>query len=174
MTQKELELLRRACKTPRELAIIETLYSTGCRVSELTNIKLCDIDWEKRAVHLVGKGKKHRDSYLNAKAEVSIGDYLLHRKYQSEYLFCNDRGGGKTTKDNIEKIVRNIAARSEISGKHITPHVMRHTTATQALNSGMQVQDIQKMLGHSNIATTMIYAQTSIEHVAAEHKKYIV
>lgn len=174
LTQFELEMLRRACSTLRETAIIETFYSTGCRVSELTDIKLSDIDWFTHTVHLIGKGRKHRNSYLNAKAEVAINEYLSQRKHASEYLFCNDRGGGKMTRYNIERMFREIAARSGIEGKHITPHSLRHTTATQAIRSGMPVEDIQKLLGHSSIATTMVYAEASEDNVLREHKKYIV
>lgn len=78
-------------------------------------------------------------------------------------------------KEAIEKILRNIVKRiPEFSGKHITPHVMRHTTATTAIRNGMPIEDISKLLGHVNIGTTMIYAKTSIENVQAEHKKYII
>lgn len=174
LTQIELELLRRACNTNRETAIIETFYSTGCRVSELVNIKLSDIDWNTHTVHLVGKGRKHRNSYLNAKAEVSIKDYLSKRVHASCYLFCNERGGGQMSKANIEKMIRQIVSRSGITGKHITPHSLRHTTATQAMRSGMPVEDIQKLLGHSSVATTMIYAEASEDNVMHEHTKYIV
>ena len=174
LTQIDLEYIRRACSTKRETAIIEMLYSTGCRVSELAGVKLTDVDWSAHSVSLLGKGNKTRTSYINAKAEVAIKEYLKDRRYQSDYLFCNDRLGTPMKKDNIERIVRNIAGKSGIQGKHISPHVLRHTTATQAMRSGMPVQDIQQLLGHANISTTMIYASTSAEAVAAGHKKFVV
>lgn len=174
LNQIELEMIRRACATERETALIETMYSTGCRVSELTGIKLSDIDWNTKTVTLFGKGQKYRTSYLNAKAEIAIKTYLHTRKHDSIYLFCNDRGGGKMGKDNVEKIVRIIAERAGMRGGGITPHVFRHTTATQALKSGMPVTDIQKLLGHSVISTTMVYAHTSPESVQREHVRCIV
>ena len=174
LSQVDLEYIRRACSSKRETAIVEMLYSTGCRVSELTGIKLSDIDWATRSVSLLGKGNKQRISYINAKAEVAIKEYLKDRKKHSDYLFCNDRGGTPMKKDNVEKIIRRISERSGLTGKRISPHILRHTTATQALRSGMPVQDIQQLLGHSNIATTMIYASTSTEAVAAGHKRFVV
>lgn len=174
LTQMDLEYIRRACGSKRETAIIEMLYSTGCRVSELACIKLTDIDWSNHSVALLGKGNKHRVSYINAKAEVAVKEYLKDRKHQSEYLFCNDRGGTQMKKDNIEKIMRQISAKSGIQGKRISPHVLRHTTATQAMRSGMPVQDIQQLMGHANISTTMIYASTTMEAVASGHKKFVV
>lgn len=176
LTQIELEYLRQACKTLKEKAVLEFLYSTGCRVSELTAVKKSDINWHEKSVHLFGKGKKHRTSFINAKAEVAVLDYLKSRDDDSEYLFVSSRKPyGQMHKDGIEKIVRSISSRTEnLVGKHITPHVLRHTTATTALQSGMPISDISKLLGHESIDTTMIYAKSSLEDVRAGHKKYII
>ena len=176
LSQVELEYLRSACETPRETAIIETLYSTGCRVSELAGLKKSDIDWYEKSVHLYGKGRKHRTSFLNAKAEVSLIRYLDSRNDDSEFLFVSSkRPYGNLKKEGIEKIVRTIANRSACkTDKIITPHVLRHTTATTALQSGMPIEDISKLLGHEKIDTTMIYAKTSLENVRSEHKKHII
>lgn len=174
LTQIELEYIRNACKTQRERAIIEMLYSTGCRVSELCGIRLNDINWHTGEVHLLGKGSKHRTSYINAKAEVAVKEYLRTRKHDSIYLFCNEVGGGQMHKDSVEKMMRGISGRCKNMEQKITPHILRHTTATQALKSGMPVQDIQQLLGHESIATTMIYAKTSLEAVAAGHKRCVI
>ena len=176
LTQVELEYLRMACETIREHAIIEFLYSTGARVSELTAIKKADINWYDKSVHLFGKGKKHRISFLNAKAEVALKKYLESRNDDCEYLFATiKRPYRNLSKDGVEKIVRNIARRaSDNVGKHITPHILRHTTATTALQSGMPIADISKLLGHESIDTTMIYAKSSLEDVRSGHKKHIV
>ena len=165
-----------ACETIREHAIIEFLYSTGARVSELTVIKKSDINWYDKSVRLFGKGKKHRISFLNAKAEVALKKYLELRDDDCEYLFATiKRPYRNLSKDGVEKIVRNIARRASDSvGKHITPHILRHTTATTALQSGMPIADISKLLGHESIDTTMIYVKSSLEDVRAGHKKYIV
>lgn len=176
LSQIELEYIRRACVTLKEKAIIEVLYSTGCRVSELAHLKKSDIDWEEKSVHLFGKGNKHRTSFLNAKAEVAIREYLASRTDENNSLFVSDRKPhNPIKKDALEKIVRNISRRaSEKVDKRVTPHVLRHTTATTAIRNGMPVEDISKLLGHSKIDTTMIYAKTSLANVQAGHKKYVV
>ena len=165
-----------ACETIREHAIIEFLYSTGARVSELTIIKKSDINWCEKSVHLFGKGRKHRVSFLNAKAEVALKKYLESRTDDCEYLFATVKKPYRNLgKDGVERIVRNIAKRaSENVGKHITPHILRHTTATTALQSGMPIVDISKLLGHESIDTTMICVKTSVKDVRSGHKKHIV
>lgn len=174
LTQLELEYLRSACETPRDRAILEFLYSTGCRVSELIGVKKSDVNWNDNTVHLFGKGKKHRTSYLNAKAVVAVKDYLKTRTDQNEYLFVSERQPHDCiTKSSVESVMRTISSRSGI-GKRVTPHVIRHTTATQAVNSGMPIEDISKLLGHASVATTMIYAKSHSSKVQSEHARYIV
>lgn len=174
LTQLELEYLRKAYKTARQKAILEFLYSTGCRVSELTLVKKSDIDWKENTVHLFGKGQKHRTSFINAKAEVAIKDYLASRFDESEYLFVSERMPiHPLQKSSIEKIIRELAAASDVT-KHVTPHILRHTCATQALESGMPVEDVSKLLGHSQINTTMIYAKASLDKVQNEHRRCVV
>ena len=174
LAQIDLEVIRRACITEREKALIEVLYSTGCRVTELAGIKLSDIDWNTHSVSLFGKGKKYRTSFINAKAEVAIKSYLAKRSHDSIYLFCNDRGGKQMKKSNIERMVRVLRSRAGMGDRKITPHTFRHTTATQALQNGMPVTDIQLLLGHASVNTTMIYAKTSREAVQAGHKRCVV
>jgi site-specific recombinase XerD len=176
MSQIELEYIRQSCKTLREKAIVEFLYSTGCRVSELCCVKKSDIDWNSKSVHLFGKGKKHRTSYINAKAEVSLLAYLNTRNDDSEYLFVSERKPhGQLKKDAIEKVIRIIAQRaSEYVDKPISPHVFRHTCASTALNNGMPIEDISCLLGHENISTTMIYSKISLDNVKNNHKKYVI
>lgn len=177
LTHLELEYLRQSCRTTREQAIIEFLFSTGCRVSELSGVKMNDVDWTARTVHLFGKGsKQHRTSFINAKCEVALKAYLKERTDDCEYLFATERKPYRQLKrDALEKIVRNIASRSsEEMHKHVTPHVLRHTTATLALQSGMPIADLSKLLGHEKIDTTMIYVHSSMESVQAGHRKYVV
>ncbi len=176
LTQLELEYLRAGCQTSRERAIIEFLYSTGCRVSEISGVKKADVDWNTKSVHLFGKGKKHRTSFINAKSEVSLRTYLEGRNDTCEYLFVSQRRPHRQLKkEAIEKIVRNISVRSaDHLQTHVTPHVLRHTTATMALQSGMPIEDISKLLGHESIDTTMIYAHTSMDTVQAGHRKHVV
>lgn len=175
LTQTDLEYVRQACETKRDLAIVEVLYSTGCRVSELCNLRIDDIEWTAKTVHLFGKGKKHRISYLNAKAEISLKNYLAERQDDCEYLIVTERGHHQMTASAVQKVLRSISEElCEEVNKPITPHVFRHTTATTAMQHGMPVEDIQALLGHENIETTMIYARTSNDSVKMNHKKYII
>lgn len=176
LNQIELEYIRKACLSARDTAMVEFMYSTGCRVSELAAVKKSDIDWNKKSVHLFGKGKKHRTSYLNAKAEVSLLEYLKTRNDGSEYLFVSQRKPyGQLKRCAIEKVVRQIAERAaEQVKKPVSPHVFRHTTATTALNNGMPIEDISRLLGHESVGTTMIYAKVSESNVQNGHKKYVI
>ena len=174
LTQLELEYLRMACVTKRERAMLEFLYSTGCRVSELLIVKHEDIDWHACTVHLFGKGKKHRTSYINAKCEVALKEYLADRDDDSDYLFVTERRPFRgMTKASAEKIIRQISDRSSIA-KHVTPHILRHTTATQAVNNGMAIEDVSKLLGHASVNTTMIYAKVSTTKVQSEHNRCVI
>lgn len=170
----ELELIRDACKTYREKAIIELLYSTGCRVTELQRLNINDINFDTREVCLFGKGNKHRTSYLNAKSEVCIKKYLNERTDENEALFVGMRNPyRRLSKTGIEYIVGKIGKRAGIS-RNIYPHLIRHTTATDAINRGMSVAEVQKILGHEKLNTTMIYAKISEETIKYNHKRYIV
>lgn len=170
LSQFELERIRRACKTERETCILELLYSTGCRVSELCDIKLQDVDWEKKEILVYGKGGKYRKVFLNAKAMISLQAYLHTRRHNSPFLLCNERGGGQMTKANIEKIFSRIEKETGIT---VSPHIMRHTMATQAL-TGTRVEVVQQMLGHSSIATTMIYAEVDQSGIHAAHIRSVI
>lgn len=174
LSQVELEYVRRACKTLRERAMIEFMYSTGCRVSELCVIKKEDVDFLTDEVHLFGKGKKHRTSYLNAKAHVAVKEYLEARTDDTPYLFVGERKPhGKLSKTGVEKIVRQISDACGLN-KSITPHIFRHTTATQAVSNGMPVEEVQKLLGHANVATTMIYIDTASTNVKTAHRRAVI
>lgn len=170
LSQLELEHVRRACHTERDLCIVEVLYSTGCRVSELCNIRLSDIDWQNNEIIVLGKGSKYRTVYINAKAEVAIKAYLDIRKHNSEWLVCNDRGGGQMTPANIQRIFSKIEEETSIA---VTPHIMRHTMATQAL-TGTTVEVVQQMLGHVDIATTMIYAEVDQSRIHDAHLRSVI
>lgn len=174
MSTLELERFRRACKTLREKAVVDFLFSTGCRVSELTNVSTEDVDFQNCTVFIrKGKGGKHRTTYLNAEALVSLQEYLKSRSDESAYLFVSDRNPhNKLTTKAVQDIVRKIEGRAGIK-THVTPHVLRHTAATYALRSGMPVEQVQRFLGHSNINTTMIYTKVDDSEVKASHQKYV-
>lgn len=119
---------------------------------------------------VLGKGGKYRKVFLNAKSLISMQAYLKLRKHNSPYLLCNERGGGQMTKANIERIFSRIERETGII---VSPHIMRHTMATQAL-TGAGVEVVQQMLGHSNIATTMIYAEVDPSSIHAAHTKCVI
>ena len=175
MSQLELEKIRLACKTKREKAIVEVLYSTGCRVSELERLNISDVNFELKEVYLYGKGDKHRTSYLNAKAEVALKDYLDTRTDDNPALFVYERRPySRFKKSGIELMIRKIMERTSNVSTHVTPHVFRHTTASVAIDRGMNIVDVSKLLGHNRVETTMEYITTNSNSIKNNHHNYII
>lgn len=192
----ECERIRSACQTAQELAVVETLLSTGCRVSELVQIRIEDISEGKVVVH--GKGNKDRTVYFNAKAQLAIQKFLAERKDTNPYVFpgglnlgekphSKNHGGcaaklwyrdpklvGEGMRDagSIEQMVRKIGKRAGVDNVH--PHRFRRTSATIALRRGMPIEMVSKMLGHEQISTTQIYLDLSDDDLEAAHRKYVV
>lgn len=174
LTAVQMEKLRNSCTNLRDKAIIEFLYATACRVGELVIIKKSDIDFDRKEVHLFGKGKKHRLSYLNARAVVALQAYLTSREDDSDYLFVGLRKPHKQLSTrSVELLLKKYGQKAGIDAK-CTPHVIRHTTATDAINKGMPVEQLQKLLGHEQIETSLHYAKVSSDIVKLDHQKYIV
>jgi len=170
LTRLQLEQVRRACKTKRDLAIIDVLYSTGCRVTELVNMKFSDIN--KNEVKIIGKGKKYNTVYLNINAQLSLNDYLMERKGDNPYIFVSLRAPhDKLNVRSVQHLFSKLGAELNIN---LSPHIIRHTSATLALQNGMPIEQVQKMLGHSSVATTQIYAETLSEDMALSHRRYVV
>lgn len=175
MSQLDLERVRLACETKREKAIVEVLYSTGCRVTELERLNISDVNFETKEVMLFGKGSKHRTSYLNAKAEVALKDYLSIRTDDNPALFVYDRKPyGRLKKSGIEFLIRKMMKRTSGITTHVTPHIFRHTTATTALDRGMSIVDVSKLLGHTRIETTMEYITTNSDSVKNNHHNCVI
>lgn len=178
LTRMQLEKLRRLCKNKRDLAIVDVLYSTGCRVRELVNMRFEDTDFNENTVRIIGKGKKHNTVYLNTNAMLSLEAYLKERKDDSDYLFVSERKPHTqlTTRtvqhlfSQLETLLRENGERGVV----LTPHVMRHTTATLGLQNGMKITEVQKMLNHSSVNTTMIYAETSQDDLATAHRRFVI
>ena len=171
----DLEWLRLACITPREKALIDFLYSTGCRISECAALELSDINFRDRSVRIRhGKGDKSRVTYFNAEAEVSLCQYLDSKTHPTPVLFSRSRAPyGHVTREALEMEVRKIRQRVANLHVEVVPHALRTTFATHAAENGMPVEHIQKLLGHSNINTTMRYVKTSQEEAKASHRKFI-
>ena len=166
----EIDAMRSACVTLKERAIMETLLSTGVRVSELCSLKVNDIDFSKMTVTVLeGKGAKQRTTYINDVAKKHLLNYLNGRDNNGEYLFYNKwkeplKAGG------VRHILKAIEERAEITNVH--PHRFRRTLATALSVRGMSVQEISKLLGHTNINTTMEYICVVNEQVQASYAKY--
>ena len=136
-------------------------------------MKKDDINWTRLESEVFGKGSKYRDVYFNAPAKLSLKAYFAERKDDSPYVIVGSKAPhNKMTRGGLGYIIHKIGDRAGIPW--VSPHIMRHTMATLALESGAAVQDIQRMLGHANIATTMIYAQTRDEEVKAQHMKCVI
>lgn len=175
MSQIDLEKIRSVCKTKREKAIVEVLYSTGCRVSELEHLDISNVNFETKEVILYGKGNKHRTSYLNAKAEIALKEYLSIRTDKNKALFVYERKPhNRLKKPGIELVIKNIMSRITDATVHVTPHVFRHTTATTAIDRGMGIVDVSKLLGHERVETTMEYITTDSESLKNKHKNAII
>ena len=175
MTQLDLEKIRASCETKREKAIVEMLYSTGCRVTELERLNVSDINFETKEVTLFGKGDKHRISYLNAKAEVALKEYLSERHDDNQALFVYERKPyNRLKKSGIELVIKKVSQRVTEATTHITPHTFRHTTATVALDRGMNIVDVSKLLGHRKVETTMEYITSNIDSIKTNHRNYII
>lgn len=172
LTRFQLERLRRACKSKKELAIVDVLYSTGCRVAELASMRISDIDTVHNSIEIVGKGRKHNTVYFNTSAQISLNEYFKQRNDDNDYMFITDRKPHRQL--SIRMIQKIFTQLSEQLGFKVSPHILRHTSATLALQSGMPLTQVQMMLGHASAVTTQIYAETSSEDVAVSHKKYVV
>ena len=171
LEEEEIELLRQACKSDREKALIEFLVSTGCRLSEVVGIDINHINWYERSLHVIGKGNKERKVYFSVKAKILLKRYLNSRNDSQEALFVASKGthnrlGGRS----IEKEIKNIADRAGFN-KSVYPHLFRHSFATHNLNSGMSLPVLQNLMGHSDSATTMVYAELNDENIRHEYRK---
>ncbi len=142
--------------------LIEMFYSTGCRVGEMVNVKISDIDFYNKTIKVMGKGSKERIVYYGDYASKYLEDYLKN-KDKKGYLFTNKRGE-KLTIEEVEYIVRDIMKHISIK-THVTPHTLRHTFATHLLNNGADIRTVQELLGHANLSTTGIYTHVSSDRL---------
>lgn len=171
LTQKEVELLRVACKTDRERALIEFAYATGCRLGEIIRINKSDINWAERTLNVIGKGNKERTVCFTQQAEVYLQRYLESRTDNCEALFVTVRRPYKRIgARSIQKEIKKIASRTNINIS-VHPHIFRRSFATHRLNNGTPLDIVQKFLGHESPAVTQIYAQTSRENMIHEYRR---
>lgn len=170
----ELEQMRNACNTPRERSTLELLYSTGMRVSELTALNRTDIDFTNGTVKVFGKGKKERQCFLNAKAQLYIKKYMFSRTDNNEALFVAiKKPNNRLGKGTIEKEIKELGIRANIN-KPVFPHRIRHTTASHMLNRGASLEEVRILLGHEKASTTQLYVKCDLDSLQQVHKRCII
>lgn len=168
---EELELMRMHCAEIRDMAIIETLYSTAVRVSELASLNRDDISFMDKDVTVTGKGNKQRVSYINASMGLYLRLYLESRTDDNPALFVSLKSPHERLgKNGIEAILKRIGTAAGVQNVH--PHRFRRTAATNLLERGMPIEQVSKLLGHVKLDTTQIYCTVAQESVKTSHQKY--
>ena len=190
LSDEQMEIVRFACRTPRERAIVEFLYSTGCRISEAIALNVSDIDFDKNECQVHGKGDKYRIVYISLRAKFLLLDYIKSRTDDNPALFVCDYqncpgfkdgkgaaqklfekyGTTRVKKDSVGQLFQRMSKRV---GFRVHPHLFRKTVATHVLSRGMPIDEVRVMLGHESIATTTIYAQTQQDAVKNSHEKFV-
>jgi integrase/recombinase XerD len=174
LTVEELEKIRIACKDDRDRALVEFLFATGCRVSEVVDCNIDDLDFSSNTLRVIGKGNKERIVCFSDKAKLYIKRYLDNREDSNSALFIGIRRPfNRLGKRAIELIIHNIAERAGFN-KSVFPHLLRHTMATLGLQNGANIVTIQHLLGHTDPSTTQIYAENSIENIKHEYKQHMI
>lgn len=165
----EIERLREACTNIRDLALVDFLYSTGCRVSEVSRLDISDVDFDRMECVVIGKGNKERIVYLSPVAGMHLQEYLQQRKDALEALFVG-KGEKRLEKSGIEAVLKKIGRAAGVENVH--PHRYRRTLATNLLDRGMNIQDVAAILGHADLKTTQIYCYISQSNVRVAYNKY--
>lgn len=171
-SDEALEKLRDNCKTIRDLALIDMLASTGMRVGELVKLNRVDVDFVNRECVVLGKGSKERVVYFDARTKLHLQNYLNSRTDDNEALFVSLlEPHNRLEIAGVEIMLRKLGRSLEINKVH--PHKFRRTLATRAIDKGMPIEQVQKLLGHQKIDTTMEYAIVDQQNVKNSHKKYL-
>lgn len=171
-SDETLEILRDSCIEIRDLAMIDLLNSSGMRVGELVKLNIKDIDFYERECVVFGKGDKERKVYFDAKTKIHLQNYLNSRKDDNEALFVSlIKPYNRLQISGVEIRIRQLGRKLNISKVH--PHKFRRTLATRAIDKGMPIEQVQQLLGHQKIDTTMQYAMVDQSNVKLAHKKYI-
>ena len=172
LTDENLERLRDECENIRDLSLIELLISTGMRVGELVNLNISSLNFEDRSCIVLGKGNKEREVYFDAKTKLHLKEYISKRKDSNDALFVSMREPHQRLSiSGIELIIRTLGVNTNINKVH--PHKFRRTLATMAIDKGMPVEQVQKLLGHVKIETTMHYALVNQSNVKISHRRFI-
>ena len=172
LSDEEVETLRDACENVRDLAVIDLLASTGIRIGELVRLDIVDVNLQERECIVTGKGNKQRPVYFDVRTKLRLMEYLGTRSDNSSALFVSlDSAARRVTVGGMELRLRNLGKKAGVSRVH--PHKFRRTLATHAIDKGMPIEQVQKLLGHAKIDTTMHYAMVNQNNVKASHRKYL-
>ena len=173
LSEECIEKLRDSCLHIRDLAMIDLLYSTGIRVGELVNLNIGDINFEERECIVYGKGNKQRKVYFDAKAKVHLKRYLEQRNDYNDALFVTlDSPFERLKISGVEIRLRKLGRLASLD-QRVHPHKFRRSMATRAIDKGMPIEQVQKLLGHQQIDTTMHYAMVNQSNVKISHRKFI-
>lgn len=172
ISDENIEILRDNCGTLRDLAIIDLLFSTGMRVGELVNLDINDINFEERECVVYGKGDKERKVYFDARTKLHLQQYIDSRQDKNQALFVTLNNPYERLRiSGVEIRLRKLGRKLNLDRIH--PHKFRRTMATRAIDKGMPIEQVQKLLGHQQIDTTMQYAMVNQNNVKTSHKRYI-
>ncbi len=172
ISDETIEKLRDGCRCSRDLAMLDLLYSTGMRVGELVRLNISDVNFEERECIVFGKGDKQRRVYFDAKAKLHLLDYLAERNDDNPALFVTlDSPHARLKISGVEIRLRELGR--SVGTERVHPHKFRRTMATRAIDKGMPIEQVQKILGHSQIDTTMQYAIVNQNNVKTAHRKFI-
>ncbi len=171
-SDEDLELMRDECDGIRDLAIIDLLASTGMRVGELVKLNKKDIDFQNRECVVLGKGNKQRKAYFDARTKLHLKKYIDSREDDNEALFVSlQKPYNRLQISGVEIRLRELGNRLNIDKVH--PHKFRRTLATAAIDKGMPIEQVQQLLGHQSIDTTLQYSMVNQNNVKESHRKYI-
>lgn len=172
LSDEQLECLRDQCEHQRDLAIIDLLISTGIRVGELVHLNRDDINFIERECVVLGKGDKERPVYFDAKTKIHLQNYLNSRTDSNPALFVTlNSPWNRLSIAGVEHILAKLGTQSQVT--HVHPHKFRRTMATMAIEKGMPIEQVQKLLGHAQIDTTLHYAIVNQSNVKIAHRRYI-
>lgn len=172
LSDESLELLRDSCSEIRDLAIIDLLASTGMRVGELVNLNRADVNMQERQCVVFGKGNKEREVYFNARTKIHLQQYLDSRRDDNPALFVSLKSpASRLTISGVEVRLRHLGVQANVGRVH--PHKFRRTLATMAIDKGMPIEQVQKLLGHVKIDTTLHYAMVNQTNVKMAHRRFI-
>ena len=174
LTEEQVEMLRDCILSKRDRAILEFFLSTGCRVAEVGNVKISDVDFINKTLLVIGKGNKERRVYFTERCKRAIMNYLKERSDNTDYLFVSSRAPYKKLNNRGYQVIVDKMQKMANIEMNITPHTFRHTMATNALRSGMAPECIQQILGHNDVGLTLrVYARVAQTEVEYSYRKLV-